>query len=289
MPKSTSQLTAFENHFPANSISDLVLLHNGREQCTPGQENAPCVLDHYLLNLVVGGQGTLYINQSCYHLSAGMGFFVAPGALYSCRADQDDPWEYLWIGFSGASVSKLMYNSSLMHISPIYISSEWKQLYEYMAGSITAVRHGNPGSLAYCQGMLLLIISHLLNQMPLFQEPRDLTKLSNIQEEYIRKSIAYIQNHLDTFFTVDDVARELGLNRSYFSRLFTRISGISPSAFIENYRLDNAWHILRHTNIPIAKISRSVGYHDPAYFSRRFQQRYGIPPSQVRFEGNHMD
>ena len=282
-------LTSFENHFPANSISDLTLFHNGREQCLPGQRNTPCVLDHYLFNLVVRGRGALRIDNCDYELSQGQGFLVRPGQFYQCSADENDPWEYLWIGFGGEGVKDLLYNSRLMHIHPIYESPQWEQLYEYMSACVTAVRQGGPGALVYCQGMLLLILSHLLNRTILFREPQDLTRFSDVQQDYIRQAILYVQEHLPSFFTVDDVARILGLNRSYFSRLFTSICGITPSQFIENYRLDSAWHILRHTNMPIAKIALAVGYRDPAYFTRRFQERYGTPPSAVRAGGNQME
>ncbi len=289
MAESTQSLSAIENHFPANRLTDLVLLHNGREQCAPGKQSAAAVLDHYLFNLVLRGSGTLRLEQSVYRLTAGMGFLISPGQLYQCTADREDPWEYLWIGFGGEDAASLLFNSRLAHVDPIYRSERWRELYDYMDSAVAAVRHGGPGSLAYCQGLLLLILSHLVSQAPLFRESRDLTKLSRVQEEYIHRSIAYIQEHLSAFFTVDDIAAELGLNRSYFSRLFTRICGVSPNRFIENYRLDRGWHILRHTSMPIGKIGRAVGYRDPAYFSRRFRARYGVTPASVRSGGNRQD
>ena len=282
----TQNLTIFENHFPANNISDLIIYHNGRQQCLPGEKNVPCVQSHYLFNLIIRGKGVLRVDNSVYHLSGGRGFLVQPGQFYQCTADTADPWEYIWVGFGGESAKDMLYNSRLIHSNPIYASDAWEQLYEYMASSVTAVRQGAPGTLVYCQGMLLLIIAHLLSKTMLIHEPRDLTQYSDIQQDYIRRAILYIQEHLSSFFTVDDVASFLGLNRSHFSRIFTRICGIAPSRFIENYRLDNAWHILRHTDMPIAKIGQEVGYRDPAYFTRRFQERYGTSPSVIRESGN---
>ena len=60
----------------------------------------------------------------------------------------------------------------------------------------------------------------------------------------------------------------------------------SPSRFINNYRLDAAWHMLRHSDTPIAKIAQAVGLPDASYFTHRFRARYGLSPSEIRLEGN---
>lgn len=282
-------LSDYENHFPDISFFNIVLLHNGRECCASGKTTGFSISDHYLFHLVLSGRGRLCIEKQHYSIGQGEGFLIRPGQLYQYIADEKEPWEYLWIGFGGKDVEMLLYNSRLLHTSPIYQSDDWRTLRTYMESSLSAVKKGEAGALVYCQGMLLLIISHLLKNTLLFQEPRDLTKMSDVQMKYVRDAISFIQTHLGTFFTASDVSDALGLNRSYFSRLFTRISGISLSKFIENYRLDSAWHILRHSDTQISKIAQAVGYHDAAYFTRRFQARYGLSPSEVRMEGNKFE
>lgn len=284
--KETERLSNFENHFPENRISDLVLLHNGREQCTTEVPKAPCLMDHYLFNLIICGKGQLRIDDKTYFLHAGQGFLVRPGQVYHCFPNADDPWEYLWIGFLGQDVESMLFNSRLLHICPIYESADWMQLYQYMQNMVSSVRRGGTGSLAECQGLLLMILAHLQSQTFLFEEPHDLTRMSAIQKSYLQRTLLYIQDHLNSFFTVRDIAESLGLNRSYLSRLFTEMNGISLSRFIANYRLDHAWHTLRHTSLPIIQIAHDVGYRDPAYFSRRFMQRYRLSPTDVRSEGN---
>ena len=279
-------LAAHENHFPANTISDIVLLYNGNEQCTPGKKTGPTALDHYLFNLVINGKGSLSIDNQSYLLSQGYGFLVRPGQIYECISDIREPLHYEWIGFQGQGVQSILYNSKLVHINPIYHSDEWRALEEYISDSIRAVRGGDPGSLVYCQGMLLLILAHLLKHTFLLPEPKDLTKLTSEQEMYIHQAINYMHQNLSKPFTISNLADALGLNRSYFSRLFSRLCGIPPIRFLENYRLDQAWHLLRHTSMPVAKIANAVGFRDPGYFSKRFTDRYGISPSFLRNSGN---
>ena len=284
--KNPPKLTNFENHFPENQITELVLFHNGREKCIPGKKTGPVALDHYLFTLLIEGKCELTIDRSLYLLEKGQGFLVAPGKTYQCIADKEDPCEYLWVGFKGKDVERMLFNSRLTHGNPVYQSPNWEELFQYLQEMSEAVRKGESGALLYCQGLLLLIFAHLSRETFLFNEPHDLLKLSNIQEEYFRQSVEFIQDHIQEDVTVQTVADHLGLNRSYFSRMFKKISGLNPVDFIKNYRLDMAWHILRHTNTPIKQISLMTGFGDPSYFTKRFRTRYGVTPRSVRMEGN---
>ena len=284
--RSQKHLLEYENYFPDVSFSDIVLLHNGQEQCWPGKVNGPYISDHYLFHLILGGRGVLLLDNCRYSLGKGQGFFIAPGQLYQYSASVEEPWEYLWFGFRGDSIRTLMYNSRLLHTYPIYESPDWKTLAGYMQSSIQAVRDESAGALAYCHGLLFLLIAHLIAQTPLFEETRDVTQQSHIQMHYIYSAIEYVRDNLSNRFTASDVSDALGLNRSYFSRLFTQLCGISPSRFINNYRLDAAWHMLRHSDTPIAKIAQAVGLPDASYFTHRFRARYGLSPSEIRLEGN---
>lgn len=280
------RLSDFENYFPNMPYSDITLLHNGHEQCAPGKTNGPFICDHYLFHLVVAGKGRLTLNKCSYSLEPSMGFLICPGQLYQYVADEQDPWEYLWMGFRGERVGVLLSNSRLIHTSPVYVSQEWKKIEGYMSESVAVARQGGSGSTVRCYGLLFLLLAQILEETSIFDEPLDITRLSNTQMQYVYEAIEYIRTHLSTNFTTRDVASALGLNRSYFSRLFTQLCGVTPSRFIMNYRLDIAWSMLRHSNTPIALIAQNVGFQDAAYLTYCFHERYGRSPSQVRAEGN---
>jgi AraC-like DNA-binding protein len=264
-------------------------LYNGREQCTPCKANGPHVCDCYLFHLIAAGKGTLHLNNRSYSLGAGQGFLIQPGQLFQYTADKEQPWEYLWFGFGGADVSALLYNSRLLHVNPIYESPDWQTLARYMNESLAAVADGGASASIFCHGMLCMLLAHLVQETPMFATPQDVAQFSSVQMRYMRDAVSYIRKNLSSSFTASDVSDALGLNRCYFSRLFTRLCGVSPSRFIANYRLDTAWHILRHSDTQIAEIAQSVGFQDAAYFTRRFQARYDVTPSKVRAEGNRMN
>ena len=76
---------------------------------------------------------------------------------------------------------------------------------------------------------------------------------------------------------------EIGLIRNGIQvQLFRKMRaliGISPSAFIRDYRLDRAKELLQTTDQNVSEVAFKVGYKNLAHFSKSFQAKYGHPPS----------
>ncbi|TVR10555.1 MAG: AraC family transcriptional regulator [Planctomycetota bacterium] len=83
-------------------------------------------------------------------------------------------------------------------------------------------------------------------------------------------------------WTLDLLAQQHGLERSYLGRRFRRVTGMSPLAWLGRHRCELAAIRLLCSSDPIAAIGKSVGWEDPNYFSRRFRQEMGVSPSTYR-------
>lgn len=87
--------------------------------------------------------------------------------------------------------------------------------------------------------------------------------------------------------SVEDIAKNLGLNRSYFSKLFKKITKKSPQDFLIQYRMNKACELLRSTKLPIAQIALLVGYGNPFHFTRAFKATWQLPPQKWRKKTAH--
>lgn len=102
-------------------------------------------------------------------------------------------------------------------------------------------------------------------------------KLLNQVVEIIDTNIA------DPTFDVNQLARELNMGRSSFFTKFKNLTGIPPSEFIQNQRLNQAATLLRERpDMLVNEISDSLGFVSSVYFSRCFKARFGSAPAQYR-------
>jgi AraC-like DNA-binding protein len=59
------------------------------------------------------------------------------------------------------------------------------------------------------------------------------------------------------------------------------ITGRSPVSFIRDIRLNKALSLIRENKYNLSEIALEVGYNSPSYFSKCFQEKYGIQPSKI--------
>ncbi|TVQ25770.1 MAG: AraC family transcriptional regulator [Spirochaetaceae bacterium] len=100
--------------------------------------------------------------------------------------------------------------------------------------------------------------------------------------ETTRSAQRLMRERCDRQIGVADLAAELGLSRSHFTRLFTATAGISPRAFLERVRIERAVDLLYNTCAPIKQIAVECGYVDAGYFTKAFLRCTGETPRTFR-------
>ena len=96
------------------------------------------------------------------------------------------------------------------------------------------------------------------------------------------KVIEYIDENIDKKITVEELAELLYLNKVYFSNLFTKYIGMSPSQLIIEKKLARARYLLRNESMSTKEIAFSLGFNNEAYFSRLFKNKTKMTPSEFR-------
>lgn len=92
-----------------------------------------------------------------------------------------------------------------------------------------------------------------------------------------------IEAHISDFnFTVEQLARELHLSHSQFSRKLEALTGLTPNRFMRNIRLKKARELLQNPELSITAVAYDCGFNDPGYFTRVFKKEFGKTPGQWR-------
>lgn len=121
------------------------------------------------------------------------------------------------------------------------------------------------------------------------QAPEVSRLMSAVYDPHIGRALALIHKNVNTAWTVESLATAIGMSRSRFAERFQNFVGKTPMAYIAEWRLQRALHLLKFEDTPIKTIANQVGFQSTAAFSRAFTERFGSPPSQYTRRTNGRD
>lgn len=101
---------------------------------------------------------------------------------------------------------------------------------------------------------------------------------------FVKQMLEVIEKRFtESTLTVEDIAQDMCLSKSTLTRRTNSIIGKTPLEILNEYRLNEAMRSLKEADseTQISDIAYNVGFSDPAYFSRRFREHFGLKPSQI--------
>lgn len=250
----------------------IAIYNSGVQQCAPGYVWGPGVRDHFLIHQVVTGHGSYTSNGQIYPIQPGDSFIVYPQTVVSYAADEQDPWEYCWVGFNGADARILMAQTPFSTNTPVVRFAD-PQMIRQAIIDIYEASGTTPASELRAIGMLYLFLAILVDQP-------QVAAVGDLSLEYVESAIRFIAHNYSRDIDVSDIAASVGISRSHLYRVFMRHICSSPNDYLTHFRILQACELLRGSNLPISAVSASVGYDDPLYFSRVFKKIIQKSPSQ---------
>ncbi len=98
----------------------------------------------------------------------------------------------------------------------------------------------------------------------------------------VRKSMRLMSERLGEDLELDDVARDAGLSRPHFYKLFRKQTGLTPNLFLNTLRMERAIDSLTGTGKSVTDIGFDLGFSSQASFTRFFTSNVGIAPTDYR-------
>ncbi len=263
----------FSNDFSRNI--DAMIYTCGYENCAPGHSYGPILRNGYLIHYILKGHGVYKARGKLFRLGPGDAFLICPGELIYYQADMKDPWSYTWIGMQGIKIKSYLERTILPGCLTVHYGQDdqMRLCHEKMfeADSLRQNRDLIMNSIMY---EYLFLLARKF--------PSTNTSVQEKKSGYVEKALQYIEAYYCDPITIQDIADNLNINRSYLHRLFKSFTGFSIQNYLLDYRIRQACILLRDTDLSIRVIAHSVSYADPLYFSRIFRQKMGMSPSEYR-------
>ncbi|WP_276372255.1 helix-turn-helix domain-containing protein [Chryseolinea sp. H1M3-3] len=83
-------------------------------------------------------------------------------------------------------------------------------------------------------------------------------------------------------YSVEELAKNIGMSRSQLHRKLNSITGQSVSQFIREYRLQLGMALLKEGDLTAAEVADRIGFGSATYFNKCFNEYYGFPPGEVK-------
>ena len=236
------------------------------------------VLNEYQLLYITEGVGVFNsLHAKDVALKAGNLFLLFPGEWHSYHPTGKQGWKCYWIGFKGKNVDDRVKMGFLAIDKPIYnvgFSADIVRLYE------EAYKRAQEEA-PYSQQILAGIVNHLVGLMYALERNIELSK-DHTRVDMINHARLRIRETLEADITIQQIAKELGTSYSNFRKLFKEFTGISPSLYQQDLRLQRAKELLSSTSLSIKEIAYRLRFESPDYFSSKFKIKTGMKPSEFR-------
>ena len=127
----------------------------------------------------------------------------------------------------------------------------------------------------------LLLKSQLTKQVDFDVQ---LLATTSLDQQLLNRIVEIVDQRLgEPDFDVNALARELNMGRSSFFTKVKNLTGMTPSEFMQNQRINRAATLLREQpDLLVNEISDRLGFSSTVYFSRCFKAKFGVSPAQFR-------
>jgi len=235
------------------------------------------VLEEYQLIYITQGKGDFISdNYKSVSIKEGNMFLLFPGEWHSYKPDKQTGWDEYWIGFSGINIDNRILNGFFNKQKPIFnvgLRQEVVQLYKQAIDVAKAQEAGFQQMLAGIVNYLLGI-AYVHNKRSNFSDPQIINKIN-------KAKILMLENFKNSI-TPESIAEKVNVSYSWFRRIFKQYTGLSPSQYILELKIQKSKELLTNTLNSSQEIAFEAGFDNSDYFCTVFKKRTGMTPVKYR-------
>ncbi|MCM3904507.1 MAG: AraC family transcriptional regulator [Pyrinomonadaceae bacterium] len=150
-------------------------------------------------------------------------------------------------------------------------------------GLATELTDESPGREIVLGALVEQVVVHLLRHYSNIRRSEEL-EISRVGliDRRIRRSVELMHAQLEQDLTLKEIASASYLSPFHFVRVFKKLTGTTPHAYLASIRTSRAQLLLAEPNLSITEISLRVGYSSPSHFTKAFRQATGLTPRAFR-------
>ncbi|WP_163538179.1 AraC family transcriptional regulator [Gracilibacillus sp. YIM 98692] len=236
--------------------------------------------DFFQLIVIIDGEGSINIGNKEYSILSKCLYFIPKGVHHSFHFTKDSTTIDFKFQILSEKLESLVYEIDVSE--PYLVGSLLNNVKEVFKLSIDHLRYPDPILLYRIEVEFKAFFLSYLQGNSMMKEDNDgKTPLVNQEIHSDFPIIEYLNEHLQSKISLEDIANHFNFHPHYLIELFRKKLGTTPMNFLQQLRVEKSKEHLEFTNYTISEIADLVGLTAP-YFSRLFKSVEGVSPTEYR-------
>ena len=234
---------------------------------------------HFLLTLITRGHGTQILNGEEIAFGEGDLFLLSPVDFHKNVLNVGESYDFFGVRFKFEALDPRLFAVFGYHALPIHLSLT-QESYERARTIFSELtedeRDALPADISdvykktLLEQLMILILRHLDQNAPSAKSP------------FAVRMLGYIYSNFSEDIGVADAAAFAGYTPNHFNTLFKTTFGTPFFEYLRSLRLEYAKNLILAGELSMTEVALESGFFSLSHFSRRFKERYGISPVQLR-------
>jgi AraC-like DNA-binding protein len=241
-------------------------------------EDGRILHDEYQVIYITGGEGVF---ESTYTgivpVGEGTILLLFPNEWHRFKPDKDKGWNEYWVGFHGVIADNLI-RADFFHPREAALHIGMK---EDILQSILEILEQTKTEESGYQPRIAGGVLHLLGKIHSLRRQQYFGGETHM-ETIVNKGRFLIRENFDSPLSIEEIAAKLNVGYSWFRKVFSKYTGMSPGQYLIQLKIDKARQLLSQTKMSVKEISFELNFSSAAYFSTLFKEKTGMSPENYR-------
>ena len=232
--------------------------------------------EYQMLYFTKGGGTFTSVESSEITIEPGMILMLFPYAWHTYTPDPKTGWDQYWIGFKGNFADELVKNKFITPGNPVFKMGFSEQLVKLYQQATEAAGQERIAFQQYISGiavhMLGLVYYTLQNNQ--FIDEEIVSKINHaklIMREYPTRQA-----------NPEEIAADLNMSYSWFRKMFKKYTGLSPTQYQLQIKVQKAKEFLTGSSMAVKEISEQLQFESINYFISFFKEKTSESPAEFR-------
>lgn len=264
----------FHTPTPMEKAGGLWPIRAGRNKAKSNYKMGPRMITYYSVHFILDGEGMFNQNETNKNIQQGDIFCLLPNQTHQYSSNPDHPLQMFWLAFDGRQAIPLLKRIGITNYSTHVKGIINEGIIEILSELSTHFKKDEEDDDLFG----LSIMYKLFHSLSVQSKQKNLAPAT--PRNWLQKSQEYMNMHFAENISVKDVAKYVGIHRSYFADSFVNEVGVTPSNYLLSLKMNRAVELILERTHTITEIALSLGYSDLYSFSRAFKNYYGVSPNR---------